>query len=183
MPTTIEAPILNESYKEVLLRDHPELASHPPLVQAVCTIANGVSPLNSAPVGWREVDEFEFAQAQCEYGLNTLYKEYRQMHYLADGTKIRQFGKEAYIHACLFFNHDGTGYAMQFFHYWFVGNTEHYDYKRKHGYGLPRPKNARAVKFFRFGCDHEIKEESVGRCLHRRTCVKCGYERVVDSSD
>lgn len=32
-------------------------------------------------------------------------------------------------------------------------------------------------------CQHEFDEVSVGRCLHRWTCKKCGVSQVVDSSD
>ncbi|AOK61957.1 hypothetical protein WM29_22765 [Burkholderia ubonensis] len=39
------------------------------------------------------------------------------------------------------------------------------------------------VKVFRFGCEHAMKSETVGNCLHRYTCTKCGFSEVVDSSD
>ncbi|KWF81269.1 hypothetical protein WL94_28255 [Burkholderia cepacia] len=39
------------------------------------------------------------------------------------------------------------------------------------------------VKVFQFGCEHSMKEERVGNCLHRYTCTKCGFTETVDSSD
>ena len=32
-------------------------------------------------------------------------------------------------------------------------------------------------------CRHEYKSFTIGRCLTRYTCVKCGYEYVIDSGD
>lgn len=61
--------------------------------------------------------------------------------------------------ARLFFMHDQIGYAL-------IG-----DY------------HAGTVKVFRFGCEHAMKSETVGNCLHRYTCTKCGFSEVVDSSD
>ncbi|WP_186039708.1 hypothetical protein [Burkholderia gladioli] len=61
--------------------------------------------------------------------------------------------------AKLFFMHDQNGYAL-INDYW--GGT---------------------VKVFRFGCEHDMKSETVGNCLHRYTCQACGFSEVVDSSD
>lgn len=32
-------------------------------------------------------------------------------------------------------------------------------------------------------CKHEFEEESVGKCMHKWKCKKCGVSQVVDSSD
>ncbi|KVU48179.1 hypothetical protein WK69_10740 [Burkholderia ubonensis] len=61
--------------------------------------------------------------------------------------------------ARLFFMHDRVSFAM-------IGD---------HSGGT--------VKVFQFGCKHDMKSETVGNCLHRYTCTKCGFSEVVDSSD
>ena len=37
--------------------------------------------------------------------------------------------------------------------------------------------------FFRVGCKHNYKRVEIGRCLHRETCEKCGYQHDIDTSD
>jgi hypothetical protein len=39
------------------------------------------------------------------------------------------------------------------------------------------------VRYCRIGCSHVFTEKSIGICLHRRTCAKCGYSYEIDSSD
>jgi len=39
------------------------------------------------------------------------------------------------------------------------------------------------IRYFAFGCQHEFKEETIGRCLHQHTCIKCGFVQIIDSSD
>ncbi|WP_334033937.1 hypothetical protein [Burkholderia cepacia] len=39
------------------------------------------------------------------------------------------------------------------------------------------------VKVFQFGCDHTMRSEAVGNCMHRYTCTTCGFSETVDSSD
>jgi hypothetical protein len=49
--------------------------------------------------------------------------------------------------------------------------------------GLSLDYWAGKVRWFAGGCQHEFEEKKVGNCLHQRTCKKCNYEEVVDSSD
>lgn len=66
--------------------------------------------------------------------------------------------KDKMISAHLFFFHDGTGVAM-----------ESDSWKGK-------------IYYYAFGCDHEYSETTIGNCLHKIKCSKCGHEEIVDSS-
>lgn len=61
--------------------------------------------------------------------------------------------------ARMFFMHDDISYAL-IGEYW-----------------------AGTVKVFRFGCQHDMASETVGNCLNRCTCKKCGFAETIDSSD
>lgn len=39
------------------------------------------------------------------------------------------------------------------------------------------------LRYFAFGCQHDMLIENIGRCLHRHTCRKCGVVQEIDSSD
>lgn len=39
------------------------------------------------------------------------------------------------------------------------------------------------IKYWKIGCEHEWEEETVGHCLHKFTCKKCGFVMTQDSSD
>jgi hypothetical protein len=51
------------------------------------------------------------------------------------------------------------------------------------GYAMSRDYYAGKVLYYHFGCEHDYRVETIGRCRHKWTCKKCGHERVVDSSD
>lgn len=38
------------------------------------------------------------------------------------------------------------------------------------------------ARYFKIGCNHEYKEKTIGNCLHKWCCLKCGYVKIVDSS-
>lgn len=38
-------------------------------------------------------------------------------------------------------------------------------------------------RYFRVGCNHEYSSQTIGNCLNRLTCSKCGHSYTVDSSD
>jgi hypothetical protein len=40
------------------------------------------------------------------------------------------------------------------------------------------------VKYYRWSaCEHDFREVTIGRCLHKSTCTKCGASFETDSSD
>lgn len=59
----------------------------------------------------------------------------------------------------------------------------------QHGYYLKiwEGQNVLNKKQFPFACkctcDHEFARKSIGKCLHKLTCLKCGESITVDSSD
>lgn len=118
---------------------------------------------NSAPAGWREITEKEFAQSHF-FTYSPASMEYRQIRDLPDGTRLTS------LLACTMFNmHDGTGYAM-----------EHKLWDGK-------------VKYYKYGCDHDYKELGVsesaehgiqhyGQHCHVYLCKKCNHLKQEDSS-
>lgn len=118
---------------------------------------------NVAPDGWQEISAFDFASAQSSYAPK--FMEYRQLYRTKDGkcfTRQTRYGDvvETYISVQMFWHWDKTGVAIE------------RDYDNK------------AVRYYRFGCEHVWESmPSPGRMLHRSLCRKCGSDQTVDSSD
>lgn len=115
---------------------------------------------NSAPVGWTEMTEAEFAKSMF-FSYSPDYTEYRQILRLADGTPLDLPNGCLSVH--MFWYWDKTGIAM------------HSDYW------------AGKVRYFRFGCAHEyVSIKTPPRPysgLHTDKCKKCGQEWTYDTSD
>jgi hypothetical protein len=121
---------------------------------------------NDFPPGWKQLTEKEFAQSRLADMYTPELVEHRQM-FRSDVLMLADVGKM--VEARLFFNHDGTGWAMSI-DTW-----------------------AGTVTYYRFGCKHDMtgkltkkdreKIGFLGRCQHASKCKKCGYISVVDSSD
>ena len=58
-----------------------------------------------------------------------------------------------------------------------------------HGYNMAKWEGTRTmnIKYIPYKCkckcDHDWNEVTIGRCLHKWTCTKCGVQITVDSSD
>jgi hypothetical protein len=50
-------------------------------------------------------------------------------------------------------------------------------------YGFVYDWQNKKVRVFHIGCKHSYKETSLGMCLHKYECTKCGYAKTVDTSD
>ena len=108
----------------------------------------------------KEMTEKEFAQSMF-FTYTPDYHFYRQINRveklplgLAPGPK----GGGLHVHCYVFFDKTGIAFASD---YW-----------------------AGKVRYFHFAvCEHEFTEKNIGRCLHKYTCVKCGFNKEVDSSD
>ncbi|MGS1028798.1 hypothetical protein [Burkholderia glumae] len=87
------------------------------------------------------------------------WKEFAQSKFFQYTPKAMGWIRTTIGDAKLFFMHDQTGFAL-ISDYW-----------------------PGTVKVFRFGCEHSMKSETIGNCLHRYTCTACGFSEVVDSSD
>ncbi|MGZ7173850.1 hypothetical protein ACXKTX_09475 [Burkholderia gladioli] len=64
-----------------------------------------------------------------------------------------------------------------------IGDAKLFFMHDQNGYALINDYWAGTVKVFRFGCEHDMKSETIGRSVHRYTCKICGFSEVVDSSD
>lgn len=51
------------------------------------------------------------------------------------------------------------------------------------GYALVQDYWGGKLRYFTFGCDHDMTITNIGRCLNRHTCKICGYTTDIDSSD
>jgi hypothetical protein len=65
----------------------------------------------------------------------------------------------------------------------YVGHGDHID----GGFAVLKvysPSEAQRVEYFTWGaCDHDFTQKTIGNCLNRYTCAKCGKAYDVDSSD
>jgi len=121
-------------------------------------------PKNTAPAGFREITEEEFAKSRFFiYGPKEA-PEYRQMRGTEEGEEFPKM-----LSAYLYHMFDGTGFAMSS-DYW-----------------------AGKIRYFAFGCDHKYVGLSpaqsalegikhYGMHCHVSKCVKCGHVHQVDSS-
>lgn len=51
------------------------------------------------------------------------------------------------------------------------------------GYALVQDYWKGKLRYYMFGCQHDMTITNVGRCLNRHTCKICGYSVEIDSSD
>lgn len=74
---------------------------------------------------------------------------------------------------------DAWGTAMLFY----VGHGQHID----GGFAVVKvysPSASQRIEYYTWGaCQHEFKDKTIGNCLNRYTCTKCGKAYDVDSSD
>ena len=64
-----------------------------------------------------------------------------------------------------------------------IGDARMFFMPRDAGFALIGDYHSGKLSIFKFGCQHDSLEETVGRCLTKYTCKKCGYVETVDSSD
>lgn len=108
---------------------------------------------------FRIISEEEFAQSKF-FTYNPEAYDYRQVcpENLTEDVK-KQIG-ERMLTVKLYFYHDGEGLGISS-DFW-----------------------AGKVYYFRFeACDHNYKGTTIGKCLTRYECSKCGYTQQIDSSD
>lgn len=119
---------------------------------------------NDVPPNFREVTEAEFSKSWF-FTYPSDIREYRQMIRDSEGKPL-----QSVLFVTLFMMSDGSGF------------------------GLSRDYYAEKVKFYKFEvCQHdwrpmtddEMRERGLRRmsCQHESVCSKCGYVRIVDSSD
>lgn len=127
-------------------------------------------PNNTAPEGFREVTESEFAQNLSSVAIKGS-QEYKQLTTDFAGHKF-----DVMIRVYLFTFYDGTG----------VGMETVYNYGGGDGGNF-------SLRYYAFGCDHSFEEISVTDCkardishygmfCHVYECSKCGRLEQVDSS-
>ncbi|KVN30738.1 hypothetical protein WJ63_08140 [Burkholderia pyrrocinia] len=64
-----------------------------------------------------------------------------------------------------------------------IGDARLFFMHNQFSFALIGDYHAGTVKVFQFGCDHDMSNETIGNCLHRYTCTKCGFSEVIDTSD
>lgn len=64
-----------------------------------------------------------------------------------------------------------------------IGDARMFFMPRDCGFALIGDYWGGRISIFKFGCQHDSNEETVGRCLTKYTCKKCGFVETVDSSD
>jgi hypothetical protein len=108
---------------------------------------------NEAPPNWREIDEKEFSQRTLYDSCSPEFIVFRQI----------MDKKKPCISAHLLVYWDNSGVSIVS-DYW--------------------GKDGKFVHFYSFAkCSHDWKSVSIGHCLRRETCTKCGISHEVDSSD
>lgn len=122
---------------------------------------------NVAPTDFHEIDEKEFVTSEFFGYLTTAC--------LTHGEKDEKERRAGYEYRQLYRSSSGEQIkSMAVFLFWF-GECW--------GYGLASDYWKGKVKYYRFGCDHQGTEAvTIGNCLHRYTCPKCGRTQVIDSS-
>lgn len=112
---------------------------------------------NDAPVGLREVSEFDFCRSNY-YGSCIRLREYRQI--LSKRLPANIPHKYGFLEITLHWINDNTGWGM------------HVDWQ------------SGKVRYFLFGCDHKfVTVKKLGNCLRLDKCSNCGVEHEIDSSD
>jgi len=121
---------------------------------------------NSAPPNFKEIDENTFMHRFDSYGCGTK-QEFRQI-WQGKGLKgkLEKEFQNSIMSIHLFWYIDGTGMGI----YVDREYSDRFNYKYK-------------GRYFSFClCEHDYNSVSIGPCLTRNICKKCGYANEVDSS-
>lgn len=110
---------------------------------------------NDAPPDWAEITEAEMIETTPLRAYTPQLVEYRQI--LPSRTN-GAISAGPMLAATLYYFHDRTGVGMSF------------DYQQK------------KVRWFRFGCDHQMTTWWPVMFERHDKCEKCGYEAVYDTS-
>lgn len=122
---------------------------------------------NTAPPGWEQISEQEFA-ASSFFRFSLIHYETREITCYADGESVGER-----IDAKLFFTGEGEGFAMS----------------------MSRPTGGNPiVRYYRFGCKHRFERLTEQHCqerniphygvgYHVRECALCKKIDVTDSRD